>query len=232
MTRTVLEVVQDAAPKMAIDVPSLLFGSTARTDIEVRSLVNELAERIARAHDWSYLKTTKTFTGDGSTTNFALPSDYLRMPKDAQMWSTRWQRPLSWVTPETQLQLSIRSYDLVTGTWAIQGGEVIFSPALASTESAKCLYISSAVFQPASGSNIARATADTDTFLLGDRLLGLMLVWEWRMRKGLSYAEDMRTAEDALAQAISDDKGARMLTQASRHNIRANVAYPWELPTS
>lgn len=231
MARTVLEIAQDAATRMGIAIPDVLFTSTDREFIELRRTINEVAERIARAHDWSLLKTTETNTGDGSTTSFTLPSDYLRMPKEAQVWSTRWQRPLNRVTPEMQLQLDIRSYDLVTGTWTMQGGSMVFAPALASSENAKWQYISNLVFQPASGSNKARATADEDTFRLGDRLLELQMIWEWRKSKGLAYEEDMVTAEDALAQAISDDKGARIIAQASRHNVSANIAYPWEITT-
>lgn len=229
MARTILQIAQSAAPRMGIPVPEAVMAGTDREVVEMASVINEAAEGIARAHDWAVLKTTETCVGDGTTTDFALPADYLRMPKDAQMWSTRWQRPLTAVSPETQLQLDIRNFDMVTGTWTIQGGSVVFAPALASGESAKYLYITNTVFAPQSGSNKARATADTDTFRLGDRLLELHLIWQWRQMKGFPYAEDMATAEMALAQAISEDKGARIVTQSSRRNTRANVAYPWEI---
>lgn len=229
MTRTILQIVQDAAPRVGLEAPSVLFSSTDQQDIELAKLVNECVERIVRVHDWSLLTTTETNTGDGSTAAFALPSDYIRMPKDAQVWSTRWQRPLIAVSPEDALRLSIRNYDLVTGAWYIEGGNINFTPALASGEDAKWKYISNAVIAPNSGSNKARATADDDTFRLDDRMLELAVIWSWRQHKGLPYAEHMVTAEEALAQQIGQDRGARILTQASRHNIRAQVSYPWEI---
>lgn len=229
MARTILQIAQDAAPKMGVDVPDALVGSTDETEVEILSLAQELAERIARAHDWSLLKTLVTHAGNGSQTGFDLPSDYLRMPKEGQVWSTRWQRPLLHISPEEALRLDIRNYDLVTGTWTIIGGQVVYAPALDSGESAKFYYISNAVVAPSTGSNKARFTADTDTFRLGDRLMELHLIAEWRNRKGLDYGEDMVNADTALSQAISDDRGARIVTQMSRRNVRANIAWPWEI---
>lgn len=227
--RTILQIAQDAAPKIGIDVPGLLVGSTDRTEVELLSVLNELVDRIARLHDWRALKALATYTGDGTTEEFDLPGDYLRMPKDAQVWSTRWQRPLLPITPEDALRLDIREYDLVAGTWFLVGDQMVFRPALASGELAKWYYIAATQVKPANGANKARITLDTDTFRLGDRLLELHLIWEWRQRKGLSYAEDMATAEVALAQAISEDKGARIITQSSRMNSRAKIAYPWSV---
>jgi hypothetical protein len=141
------------------------------------------------------------------------------------VWSTRWQRPLLHISPEDALRLEIRNYDLVTGTWTILGGDVQYAPALANGENATFYYITD---QVVSGGK-ARFTTDADTFRLGDRLMELHLIWEWRSRKGLDYAEDMMTAETALAQAISDDRGARIITQTSRRNVRTSIAYPWEI---
>lgn len=225
--RTILEIAQSAAPKIGIETPGALLSSTVAEDIELAALANELAERIARAHDWQSLKTVATFTGDGSTTGFAVPSDYLRMAKDSQMWSSRLIGPMTHITSSDQwLEIDVRGFDVVYGAWTILGDMFEFSPALASTETAKCYYISNKVVRPASGSDKSTFTLDTDTFRLGDRLLELHLIWEWRQRKGLNYAEDMITAENALAQAISDDKGARILRQAGSGRLAATLAWP------
>lgn len=229
MPRTVLEIVQNAAPRLGISLPNMLYSATGREESELRSVLQEAAESIVRAHDWSALKVVQTYTGDGATTDYPLPSDYLRMPKDAQMWSTRWQRPLIRVTPEDDLRLNIREYDLVTGVWHISDENVKFRPALATDEEARWFYIADTAVKPASGANKARFTEDTDTFRLGDRLLELELVWQWLAAKGLPYAEEMSTAGTALGQAISADGGAEILTQSSRRNLHGKTAYPWNI---
>lgn len=227
MARSVLTIVQDAAPKLGVAVPAELFSSTDRTEIELRSVLNEVAERVVRAHDWSVLKTLATNTGDGTTEGFDMPSDYLRMPKDGRVWSTRWQNPLTPVSSDEWLMLDIQDYDLVTGAWILLGGQIKFNPPLTSTELAKWYYISCNYAVPESGSNKSAFSADTDTFILDDRLLELMLIWEYRQRKGLDYSEDLANAEIALGQAIGDDKGARIISQRSSFSgERGTLAYP------
>lgn len=226
MARSVLEIVQAAAPKLGIAVPSALFSATDRTEVELRSILNEVAERIVRAHDWSALKTLETNTGDGVTVGFSLPSDYVRMPKDGQIWSSRWQNPLTPVSSDEWLMLDVQDYDLVTGAWIILGGQIQFNPPLTATETAKWFYVSGNYAVPVSGANKSAFSADDDTFILDDRLLELMLIWEYRQRKGLDYAEDLANAEVALGQQISEDRGARIISQRSRAGARGAFAYP------
>ncbi len=229
MPRTILEIVRAAAPRMGLARPDQLMASTDDTDIEIRSVLQEAADRIVRAHDWSMLKVEETNTGDGTTEGFDLPTDYLRMPKEGKIWSTRWQHPLAPVTAEEWLRLDVREYDLIVGTWIILEGQVKYRPVLAASEDARWFYISNLAVKPASGANKATFTEDTDTFRLGDRILELALIWEWRASKGLPYEEQMATAETALAQAISDDKGARILAQSSRRNFQGKMSYPWQI---
>lgn len=230
MPRTVLEIVQNAALKIGVEVPDVLFASTDRTVLELRNVLQEVAERIVRAHDWSILKKRAEFAGDGTATAFDMPSDYLRMPKDSEVWSSRWQHPLAAVCVEDVQRLDVREYDLIEGVWTLLAGQMVFRPALEATEVASFYYVADLGAQSAGGVNKARFTDDDDTFRLGDRLLELHLVWEWRNRKGLDYAEDLQTAEIELARAISDDKGARIVSQRSRRvPAGVSVAYPWRL---
>jgi hypothetical protein len=229
MSRTILEIVRAAAPRIGIARPDLLFGDTSDQAVEIRSVLQEAADRIVRAHDWSMLKVEETHVGDGTTEGYDLPTDYLRMPKEGQIWSTRWQHPLAPVTAEEWLRLDVREYDLIVGTWIILEGQVKYRPVLASGESARWFYMSNLAVAPTSGANKALFTADTDTFRLGDRILELALIWEWKRAKGLPYEEQMMPAEEALAKAISDDKGARIISQSSRRNFTGKMSYPWQI---
>jgi hypothetical protein len=229
MTRTVLQIVQDACTKIGIEQVTELFSSTERTHVELRQALIEAADKIVRAHDWQALKTLVNHTGDGTTTEFAKASDFLRMPKDGQIWSTKWEAPLEHIDPETWLNLDIREFDLVYGTWTLFGDNFVYKPALASDETARFFYVSRNKCADSLGTAKETFTADDDTFRLDDRVLELVFIWTWRQQKQLDYAEDMATAEIALSRAISDDKGARILVQASRPNYRAKTAYPWKI---
>lgn len=226
MARSALSIVQDAATKLGVAQPTVLFGSTDRSAIELREALIEAADKVLHAHDWQRLLTVQTNIGDGTTTDFSLPSDYLRMPKSVDMWSSKWQRRLTHITPEEWLQLDVRNYEVVSGVWTIFGGDCVYKPALAADETVKFWYVSNRVVANDAEGTKDRFTADDDTFLLDDRVLELVLVWLFRTQKGLDYAEDMASAEIALARMIERDKGARVLTQASRRTINASTAYP------
>lgn len=229
MARTALQIARDAAVKLGLDRPSVLFSSSQRTEQELSRALVEAADKIVQAHDWQLLKTQETHVGDGTTTEYAMPVDFLRMPKDAEIWSTRWQHPLVRITPEDWLNLDIRDYDVVTGSWTIYGGNFVYKPALASGEDARFFYVSDRCVADNVGTPKATFTADLDTFRLDDRVLELVLVWVWRAQKSLDYAEEQATAEVALARAIERDKGPRMLAQATRRSMRAKIAYPWSI---
>lgn len=226
---TVLSVAQAIAPRIGVEVPDLLFGSTERTQVELAAMLNELAARLARIHAWSLLTRLHTITGDGVTETWDMPADYGWMPKDAQVWSGRWQRPLTHITSvDDWLRLDVRNYELTTGSWIILGGQMQFLPVLADAETAKFYYISDLSITGASG-NQSAFMLDADTFRLPERLLYLFGVAQWRMNKGFDAQEDMRAAETYLAQLIEADKGARIITQSARRNVRAQIAYPWEV---
>ena len=226
---TVLEIVQSVTPRMGIDTPTVLFSSTDRTEQELASTLNEVAQRIGRAHDWRALKTRIDYTGDGTTAAFALPDDYGRMPKDGQVWSSRLQQPLVAIDAEENLGHEVRDFETLTGTWHLAGPSMQFNPVLADSERASWLYVSRNVGATAASAPIATFTADTDTFVLDDRLLGLALLAEWRQIKGLDYAEDLAAAEVALSELISEDKGARIVRQASRRRLDGRMSYPWAI---
>ena len=225
MARSALQIVQDAALKLSVDQPDALFASTDRTELELAEALIEAADKIVHAHDWTKLKKIHTHTGDGTTTDFAPPDDYLRMPKDAGIWSDRLLDPLTPITPEEWLRMDVNAFDTIDGTWTTYGGNFVYRPALAADETARFWYVSGA-FADEMGTVKDRFDSDSDTFLLDDRVLELMLVWVWRTQKGMDYAEDLQSGEIALARAIERDKGPRVLKQRRSARIDATLAYP------
>jgi hypothetical protein len=225
---TILTVTEGVAAVIGIDVPTVLFSSTEREHVELQHLANEMADRVWKAHDWEVLKTLETLTGDGSAETFSLPSDYGRQIKDAELWSSRIQTPLTHiVSADRWLELDVRSYQFVIGVWTKIGGEIAIKPAMTATETAKYYYISNLIISPASGSDKTAFTIDNDSFRLNERVLKLGMIWQWRANKGLPYGEDLSNYETALGEMISEDKGARMISvgkQRFRRGVR--LSYP------
>ncbi len=209
---TILSAIQNVCKVVGLDVPTAAIASTAREHVELVALANEMADRIAQGHDWQSLKTLATITGDGSTESHALPVDYARMLKKAQVWSSSLETPLSPISDTDEwLGLDVQSFDFVINAWTIYGDQIHIKPALASGVTAKYFYISDRIVAPASGSNTSAFTTDTDTFRLSERLLTLGMIWQWRAHKGLPYQEDVETFEALKETLVSDDKGSRMV---------------------
>ncbi len=228
---TILNVCKGVAPVIGLDIPTLVFTSTDREHIELAALANEMAERIASAHEWQKLSVEETITGDGSTTAWDLPSDYDRMLTKAQVWSSSLETPLSPISDRDKwLGLDVQSYDYVINAWIIYGGQMHIKPALASGVTAKYFYQSSLLVTPDSGSNKAEFTLDSDVFRLNERLLKLGMIWQWRANKGLPYVEDMSTYERLLDKLGTRDKGSRMIRLGRVSRPRdVDIAYPQEI---
>lgn len=223
---SVVSVCQEAAAFLGISIPAVVVGATDREVIELRATLNEAAAALAEAHPWQTLTTLQSYSGDGSTEAFALPSDYHFMPKDSQLWTTRLDGPMYHVVnPNDWREINERNYEFVRGVWTLIGDEILIKPAPESSETVTFYYQSRSVWDGAA--KTAEPVADTDTFRLNDRLLKLGIIWNWRQYKGLSYAEDMQTYEHALADAIERDRGARVLKRGpGRVPGGLRTAYP------
>ena len=209
---TVLSVLQAVCPVIGLDVPTAVMASTTREHVELAALANDMAERIAQVHDWQALKTLATITGDGATESHALPNDYARMLRKAQVWSSSLETPLKPVSDTDEwLGLDVQSFDFVVNGWTIYGGQMHIKPALALGVTAKYFYLSNRIVSPVDGDDQPSFTLDTDAFVLDDTLLRHGIIWQWRANKGLPYQEDLDTYEDRKEHLIAADKGSRMM---------------------
>lgn len=223
----VIDVIGDAAKYLGVEVPSAVFSGTSRDVVELAEVANEAASIIADEHDWQLLKRLETVTGDGATKAFALPADFLRMPKAQQLWSSRLETPLTHVLDHNEwLQLQVQAADIILNIWTILGGELLFEPAPATGETVK-FYYQSRLWANDGTNNTAAFVADTDTFRLDNRLLKLAIIWVWKAQKGLAYAEDLERFNDALGRRVAEDKGAKMLPIGRARMARGTrLAYP------
>lgn len=223
---TILSVVQSASTKLVSQVPQSVYSSNDKILVELRDLANDVARDIADAHDWRALFKVATITGDGSDTDFALPSDYDRMPLKGEVHDVSTSSVLCPVnTADDYLRLQIDGFVANDpGYWIILSGFMNIYPALGTGKEVKFAYLRNTIV---SGGTKTEFTTDTDTFDLDERLLMLGLVWRWRAQKRLEYSEDMATYNDALSVRINKDRGSRILAVGpSRFPANVGVAYP------
>jgi hypothetical protein len=229
---TALSVVQDASLYLGITKPTQVFGASGRNELELAEMLNEAAQQIFKAHDWQLLTTIVAGadipTGDGSTEDFALPSDYDRMDDSTEVWSSSLETPLAHIVDRNVwLGIDIRSFDIVINAWTLYGDQIHIKPALGTGVTAKYWYVSNLIVDPATGDNKAAFDTDTDVFRLDERALKLGLIWNWKKSKGLSYQEEMNEYNFLMQDLISRDKGSRTIRIGKpRISSGARVAYP------
>lgn len=213
---TALDVAKSVALKVGLDIPTVLFSSTDRTWVEMSSLLNEVATEIAEAYDWQLLKTQADVVGDGASEAFALPSDYERMLRTANVWSS----PYLWgmehvVDTDRWLDYLTLPYRPITGAWTIYGGSFRIIDTLAVGQTAKYMYISNLIVSPASGVNKPLFTADDDTFRLNEKLLQLRLTSRWKEAKNYPSQTDLDLYQMELASQMEKDGGSKPIFNAS-----------------
>lgn len=230
---TFLTAAQSAAIRLVGRKPSVFFSSTAKFELEICDLVNDVLADIVKYGDWRSLIQKQQMPGDGVTTAFDLPDGYDRMPKNADVTRANWY---TWGYVDAP-DLNFWN-DLVNGLaapspgyWIILNGQMQFIPPVSSGDTAQFYYVSkNAVLDADNAAPKSAFTKDGDTFLLDDSLLTLGLIWRWRAQKRLEYAEDLRNYEIRIQTLSGNDKGARVQQIGSRSaNWDANWAYPRNL---
>lgn len=225
---TILTAIQRVCLKISLTQPSTVFSSQAREHLELQALANESASYIAKDFEWQALKALATLSGDGVLQAFPFPSDYDRMLKEAQLWSSRIISPLTHiVSTDRWLELDIRQFGFVSGVWTIFGDMVNIKPARATGEQVKFYYMSNLWAKDENGIAHAAFTQDSDRFRLSEDLLALCMIWKWKDAKKLPYAQEKDDYEDAKEKLITADKGSKILRVGRARMPRGtNIAYP------
>lgn len=228
----ILGALQSAAVRLMGQRPTTFFGATQNFEMELCDLINEVAVDIAKYQDWQALVRIETVTGDGTTSAFDLPADYDRM-----MLNTRVADLTSWfwgygayTDINSFLFDEARGFNAYPGGWIIYADQLRFSPAPSDAQVATFPYITNQWATAFSTAPKSAFDADTDNFLLPERLLTLGLVWRWRENKKLDAMGDQEAFIKALDEYAAKDGGTKVFRRNSRSGFPGTYpAWPGEL---
>lgn len=229
---SILDVLKSVATGIGLPVPDQVFGSTERVWVEMQSVVNRAAEMIRDEFEWQGIQKTAVLSGDGVATEFALPSDYARMPVMSGVWaSIRPNWPADRVgTAAEWLELEARNLPSSYGQWSIFGKKFHYRPVLPSGETVRFIYLTNAIAIPSTGAPKAKFSADDDTFALDDRLLELALIYTWKAAKGQAYDTALDDYETALIKAMDHDRGAKPVLDGNGERMMSvKLAFPYSV---
>ncbi|RYG88113.1 MAG: hypothetical protein EON59_05410 [Alphaproteobacteria bacterium] len=229
----ILSAMQSAAIRLLGQKPNTFFGAQGAFELEIADLVNEVARDIVKYQDWQALIYFAPINGDGSTAIFPLPEDYDRMLTDSRVqdtsnWFWGYRRLLD---VNIAARVDAGAWVGYPGGWMILRNELRFFPAPATGSTALYPYISRYYAKDAGTQQVkGEFNADSDEFVLPERLLTLGLIWRWREQKKLDGTGDQEAFVKALDEYAAKDKGARVYRSNSRGHIPGvGVAWPWEL---
>lgn len=229
---SLLTLVQDVFMEVGIAQtrPNAVITSTDANVLQLLALANTTGEALMKRYAWQELMVNSTFTATGTiaqgSVGFVFGADYDRLVPQT-FWDRSQRIPID--GPVTTQQFQADQSNLVAGPpyyFFIFGNQVCIGPtALNAGDTCSVFYISQDWCQSSAGVNQSSFQADDDVTRIPERLFRLDLIWRWKRAKGLSYAEELATAEEQIETAIGGNRSARVLYFGGR-----NILYPTNIP--
>lgn len=201
---TLLTIVQDASVLAGLPKPSYVVASNDPGTVAIFAMVNQIGRELMRKHTWQALQTEKTFTtlAQAEQTG-AIEADFDRFINETMFNRTQNRRVYGPLSAQEWQQRQAGSFAGVTDYYRQRGDAIIMSPTPTAGDTVAYEYISKFWV---TGDKVAM-TADADTAILDENLLTLGATWRYLKSKGMDYAEDFRTYEIEVANAIAKDGG-------------------------
>lgn len=231
---TVADVLSKAARACSVKSPSNWVTSATDTSAELRDLLSEAVDEILDRVDLpSPFTKDVVVTGTGVET-YVLPSDYKRLTRDndAVYETTTTRRtciPVTsnggWTYLKQMGSAGGNRYYRLSGD-ALNGGSISFYRPLETGATVTVSYVSKNWL---STTGVAGSTWDNvlADILLPERLVELGVIWRFRQRKGLVYADRLAEYEARLSRLINDGRGMKSFDMSgggeARHPMRVPI---------
>lgn len=213
---TVLSVIRSFCERTQLPVPTSVLGTTDTQVAQVRALLEEEGNDLAARGGWQALNleashTTLAAEDQGAIATIA--SSGFRYIKNQTIWDRTSRLPVA--GPMDSQDWQALKAVLATGPryrFRIRGGKLLVNPSPPAGDSWYFEYVSRYWILGADGTTYKEYfTLDTDTLLLPETLLLMGLRWRWKKEKGFDYAEDFRTYEMQVKDALGRDGGKPVL---------------------
>jgi hypothetical protein len=211
---TLLSIVQNAADRLGLQRPTSVMSSSDDNAKVLRGLAQEEGKALYDRHTWQVFQTEYTFPTVNGTASYALPSGFDQLIKDTVFNRTRRRRMVGDLSPSQWQETQASLVTMVNPAFRIRGNLFLISPTPTAAETIAYEYITKNWCQSSVAVGQSAWAADTDTGILDEELTTLGVIWRFKSKKGLDYAEDMNNYEIAVNKAIIKD-GARVTIDTS-----------------
>jgi hypothetical protein len=235
---TLLTIVQSAAIRSGFSsIPSSAAGNADQSVQQLVFFAQDAGRELLERANWVNLDTAGMVTGDGVSTLFLLPQDWVRFspsdksPRGALVSNKYPLLPLQGpVNTEDLNLLKALPASTVRPVWRIIGGALEIWPALAGppVPNPKSLpgeivtfnyYSSFWIMNAARTVSRAVWVADDDFSLINEDTVMKGVVWRWKASKGLQYAEEFRSYELSFARNAGQQMTERVVSTSRKYVI-------------
>ena len=215
-----LLLVQRFCKRTNLDVPNTVLGTTDPQIKQILGLLEEEGNDLAGRGDWQELTNEATHTSLAQENQGAIKtiaSNGFRYIKNGTLWN-RTDNDLIYVIDGTDWQQLQATASTGPSTQVrIRGGNLIAYPTPTAGDTWAFEYITYNWITDSAGANPDQYfTADTDLMLLPENILMMGLRWRWKKEKGLEYAEDFRSYEILVKDALTRSGMNRTLNMSDR----------------
>lgn len=207
---SLLTVIRQFCARTGLPVPTAVINSGDNQALQLVGLANEVVEDLCDRWTWQNLTREATFvtvTGeDQGSINTIAPSGFLRILQET-IFNRTLRLPLFGPLASQDWQ-ALKALP-TTGPfykYRIRGNRLLFMPPGIVGQTCAFEYATSWAILAVDGTTYrSEFLADSDTFILDERLLQAGLRWKWKAEKGLDYAEDFRRYEQLANNASGRD---------------------------
>lgn len=209
---SLLTTIQYVCGRTGVTVPSSVLGTTDTQVLQLLRLLEEEGDDLRKRGPWQGIIKEATWTttaaeDQGAVTTVAA-SGFEYIKKDT-FWDRTTKLPI--VGPLSDEEWQARQALAITGprySWRIRGGKMLINPVPEAAHTFAFEYASKYWILGVDGTTYKQYfTLDTDTILLPEDLVLMGVRWRWKKEKGFDYAEDFRTYEAQVKDALGRDGG-------------------------
>lgn len=218
---SLLTIISYVCGRTGVPVPvSVMSQVTDDRILQMLRLLEEEGTDLSQRGDWqgiTFEATHTTLAAEDQGAIATIASNGFRRIKNGTFWDRTAKLPIG--GPLNDQEWQARKALTITGprySYRMRGGKLLVNPTPAASSTWAFEYISKNWILGVDGTTYKQYfTLDTDTVLLPEDLVIMGLRWRWKREKGLEYAEDQRTYEMQLKDALGGDGGKAVLNMSS-----------------
>lgn len=208
-------------------IPTTIIGNNEDAAKQILEVLTVTMTELARSYDWQELQREATFNSVASTEGYNLASDFDRFVNNTFWNTTDMEAVEGAMTPDEWriLKNSTISGGASCEYYRIRAGQILLFPIPTAVDSYIYEYITNKIITSSGGTAQTTWQADTDVPAIDAYIVRLDATWRWLKNNGRPYAEEQKTANNALAERASR-ANSKKTVRAVSDNYGAKIGYP------